>query len=129
MSESVNASLDAAGTETIRVPRNIMGLLRQSYDTREKVLDWMLAIALAITLVWLFQDRVTGLFHVDPDANAGRDDPPVPSQEVDSAIPPCNETTARIYTYNLPSSRTIRHQIGPSVTPPPIDPSRPPMYP
>ena len=123
------ASLDALEGETIRVPRNIMGLLRQSYDSREKVLDWLLAFSVALALAYLFQDQIRSLFLPDPDVNANLDDPPQPSQAVDEAIPPCNATVAKIYTYNLPPSRIFRNDRGPSMTPPPANPSAPPSYP
>lgn len=128
MSESLGQAADAAEGETIRVPRNIMGLLRQSYDSREKMLDWILAFAVAIALVLMFRDQIMACFITDPGPNAGRDDPPVPSQNVDEAIPPEDQTNARLYTYNMPVSRKIRYFPGPSANPPPLDPSMPPRF-
>lgn len=126
---TIEGTLDATEGETIRVPRNIMGLLRQSYDTREKILDWMLAFFVAFALAWMFRDQIMAYFAPDPDPNAGRDDPPVPSQNVDDAIPPGDRLNAKLYTYNLPPSRSIRWHVGPNANPPPANPSNAPVYP
>lgn len=129
MSETIEGDLSNTAAETIRVPRNIMGLLRQSYDTREKILDWMLALFVTGALVWAYRDELWNCIAPDPDTNAGRDDPPQPSQNVNEALPPDDITNAKVYTYNLPSSRNIRYSIGPSNVPPPGNPSNPPAYP
>lgn len=129
MVDAIETNLSETSAETIRVPRNIMGLLRQSYDTRERVLDWMLALFVAGALVLMFRDQIWACFIGDPSANAGRDDEPIPSQDINSAIPPQNSTVAKLYTYNMPSSRSIKFRAGPSMTPPPSDPSQPPLFP
>ena len=51
MSESLGQAADAAEGETIRVPRNIMGLLRQSYDSREKMLELLASAEKAICIL------------------------------------------------------------------------------
>jgi len=130
MTDAIEIDLDETAADTIRVPRNIMGLLRRSYDTREKVLDWMLAIFVATALAWMFRDQFVSLFWVtDPTPNAGRDDPPIPSQNVNEALDPGNEIPARVYTYNLPKSRTTKYFPGPSSNTIPTDPSQPARFP
>lgn len=123
----------AAGRATIRIPANIMALLRQSYDSREKQLDWLLAIGVAGCFAFTFRTQILQAILGDTTtANAGRDDPPQASQDVaggaGSAFPR-GGVRPDLYSYNMPSSRTYRYAAGPSPTRPPLDPSQPPEYP
>lgn len=123
------ADLDTALTDTadatVRVPANIMSLLRQSYDSREKVLDWILAITVAGLMVLVFRENLSEILFPDAGPNAGRADEPVPNQALASAFPYAGRSTDRLYTYNLPPSRDIRYARGPSATRPPGNPSLP----
>lgn len=124
---TVETDLADTATETVRIPAGVMGLLRQSYDTREKVLDWCLAIGVTAALTFMFRDTIMTWFVPDPDPNAGRADAPQPSQDVRGAFPFKGFGTD-IYTYNMPVSRRIKWGIGPSGTAPPTDPSAPPAF-
>ena len=114
--------------QTVRIPAGVMGLLRQSYDSRERVLDWCLAIGVTVTLAWAFRGQLRDMCGLDgdPSVNAGRDDPPQPSQDVDGAFP--LRTGNDVYTYNMPVSRRIVYRAGPSGTGLPTDPAAPPTY-
>jgi hypothetical protein len=138
MSESIEAvggAARAAGEETIRIPRNVYGLLRQSYDTREKVLDWLLAFAVVGALIYAFRDQLLAacIPKVLPDEHdtpeAGRYEDMQINQNVAGALPQGQQAKANVYTYNLPPSRNIRHGVGPSGTRPPNDPGAPPVFP
>lgn len=119
----IKEATGAAARETIRIPSNVMGLLRESYDTRQKVLDWMLSIGVIAVLIWAFWEPLGSLF-------GGQD--MKPSQNVSGvggALPPRQTAPANIYTYNLPSSRRmIRTGVGPTGTRPPNNPSNPPGF-
>lgn len=121
---------DLAGTAdgTVRIPANVMGLLRQSYDSREKVLDWLLALGVTAALVVAYWPQ---LIHMcgrgDPTPDAGRDDPAVPSQDVADAFPTGRQRD--LYTYNMPTSRSVRYGIAPSGNPVPGNPAAPPLFP
>lgn len=127
MSDDIEQATSQAAETTVRLPANIMGLIRQSYDSREKVLDWCLAIGVVGSLAWVFRDQISGFCAAEPGPNAGRTDPPEPNQDVRNAF---RSAPARpdIYTYNMPSSRNIRYRVGPSMTAPPGNPSGPPAY-
>ena len=115
-----------AAEATVRVPSNIMGLLRQSYSNREKMLDWMLAIGCALALCWAYRDTLLGLAAPPTDPNTGRPTM-VPNQNTPGAFPN-TARQPRFYSYNLPPSRKIAYAIGPSGTMPPANPSQPPRY-
>lgn len=124
----------AAADHAVRVPAGIMALLRQSYDSREKVLDWLLAIGVVAALVWAFRDDIRSSIGITSatDPNLGRTDPAVPSMDVRGAFPGAGRTGGRwpaLYAYNMPASRAFRYAAGPSGTRPPTDPSVPPDYP
>jgi hypothetical protein len=121
--EDVSATAD----ETIRIPRNAMRLLRQSYDSQEKVKDWLLAIFVVGALVYVFRNQLMG-FLPNAGPNVGRQDNYVPNQAVGDAFPN-TEVSPRIYTYNMPPSRDVRHDRGPSSTRIPSNPSCPPRFP
>ena len=123
----VIADLDATAEETIRIPRNAMRLLRQSYDSQEKAKDWLLAFAVVGAMVYVFWDELRG-FLPNAGPNVGRHANFVPNQAVGDAFPN-TEIQPRIYTYNLPPSRAVRHNIGPTMSPAPRNPSNPPLYP
>ena len=121
---------ERAADEVIKVPAGLMGLLRQSYDTREKVLDWMLSFAVVWVMVILFRQQLTEMWgqrNLGP--NAGRKDNLVPNQDLASMIGAVGDIPPGIYTYNMPSSRMIRYARGPSGTRVPSDPSATPVYP
>lgn len=117
----VGAAASAAATKTIELPSNLMGILRESYDSRQKVLDWMLSLAVVAICVWAFWGPLSAL----------RTDKRItPSQDVDDALPNVfkQPVPSNIYTYNLPSSRKIKQGIGPSATRRPLNPSHPPSF-
>lgn len=122
MSETIEGAASEAAGRTIRVPANIMGLLRQSYDTREKVLDWMLAIGVTAALAYAYGDEIRGwLAAPEPDA-------PAPNADVGGAFD-ASIRKPEIYTYNMPVSRRARYGPGPSAVSPPADPGQPPAFP
>ena len=107
--------------QTVRIPANVMGLLRQSYDTREKFLDWLLAIGVACALVYAFRDQLRGMVTSNPDPNAGRDPEPEPNM--------VTNFDADVYTINQPSTRNYINRPGPSATATPLNASRRPSFP
>lgn len=123
----VGAAAEAAGRETVRIPSNVMGLLRRSYDTREKMLDWLLAFVVAGVMIYAFRGPLLGFVWATSDPEEGKPDPPVPNSAVGQAFPNTG-IPSRIYTYNMPSSRNYRNFPGPSGTRPPENPSCPPDY-
>lgn len=127
----MSATLSAVETAT-RIPANVMGLLRQSYDSREKALDWLLAIGVSVALVYCFRDEIRG-FVGTPEAgpNAGAAPDPQPNQDIGTAFPFAGPDGGRwpaLYAYNMPPSRNIRSSVGPSGMMPPANPSLPPTY-
>lgn len=120
-------SLEALEQETTRIPANLYGLVRQSIDTREKVLDWCLAIAVSGTIAWVFRDQLASFFYPNGGVNAGRQDNPTPNQDVATAFP--TRSVNDFYQYNMPRSRTLKYTPGPSVTAVPVNPSSQPAYP
>jgi hypothetical protein len=136
MSDTVSETLadvgdaaDAAGKQTVRVPANLLRMVRQSYDSREKVLDWMLAIGVVATLSYVFRDEIRGCIWpgVPDDPNAGRADEPTPNQDVADAFPGGGMRPG-LYTYNMPPARNFRYSAAPSGTRPPHNPSMSPGY-
>jgi hypothetical protein len=107
--------------ETVKLPSNLMSILRESYDSRQKVLDWMLSFAVIAVCIWAFWEPLVGMF---PTRKV------VPSQDVSGALPDVwrQPVPSKLYTYNLPSSRTMHVGIGPSSTRPPHNPSKPAGY-
>lgn len=138
MADLENLASDAAN-QTTRIPANLMGLLRQSYDTREKALDWILAIFVCAALVYAFRDQLVGLASSvsqnDPaagDPNTGRAASIYPDMDISTAFPLAGTKGGRwpaLYAYNMPASRNLRYQAGPSSGAPPNDPSVPNQYP
>lgn len=124
---SIESDTGAAAEHVVRVPAGIMQLLRQSYDTREKALDWFMAFAVVGTMAYVFRHQLRGLIDADASPDAGLDDAPVPNQDVRGAFPR-GSVSPQVYTYNLPPSRAIRTGIGPSMTPAPGNPACPPSY-
>lgn len=119
----IGAAANEAATQTVRLPANLMGILRESYDSRQKVLDWMLSIAVVVVAVYAFWPTLKDLLNSEKIIT--------PSQDVAGALPDvfAQPVPASIYTYNMPSSRSkIRTGIGPSATRPPVNPSRPPSF-
>lgn len=128
MAEEVIAEVSNAADETIRIPRNVMGLLRQSYDSREKVLDWMVSIVVAVALVWAFRKELRGAIGASSDPQAGAAPSLQPNMDIGDAFSN-RGILARVYTYNMPMSRNIIKRVGPSGTRPPQNPSATPSYP
>jgi hypothetical protein len=127
MSTIETAAGDAAD-RVVRIPANLMGLLHQSYDSRQKVLDWMLAIGTVALLAWAFREQITAVISPpldDPDA--GLNDPAVPNMDLAGAFPASGKRPD-LYTYNMPGSRIGSHPFGPTVTRMPRDPSTQPTY-
>lgn len=122
-------AVDAAGEAVVRVPANMMRMIRASYDSREKVLDWCLAITVVAALVWAFQDELMDVLWPGADANAGRADAPYPNQDVTTAFPFNNRVPPDPYTYNLPVSRSYKYGTAPSASATPGNPSLPPQFP
>lgn len=119
---SIEQEAADAAKGTIRIPSNVMGLLRESYDTRQKVLDWMLSIGVIAVLVWAFWSPLGELF-------GGKDIKPSQNVSGPGGALPKQVAPANIYTYNLPPSRRgIRTGIGPSLTRPPHNPSTAPGF-
>jgi hypothetical protein len=128
---TVADNLSDTSASMIRVPSNLMAHIRASYDSREKVLDWMLAFGVVIAMVWAFRDDISAMLAVpmpNADPNAGRTADQQPNQDVAGAFPP-SAVRPDLYSYNMPRSRRIRYAAGPSGTPPPSDPSQPATYP
>lgn len=128
MVDEIIAEVSGAADETIRIPRNVMGLLRQSYDSREKQLDWIISIVVTLALAWAFRKELKGALGVNPSVNAGLAPSQQPNMDIGDAFPN-DGILARVYTYNMPMSRTIVRRVGPSGTRPPDDPSTAPSYP
>lgn len=124
---SIESDTGAAAEHVVRVPAGVMQLLRQSYDSREKVLDWIVTIAVVGTMAYVFRHELRGLVDPDRSPDAGLDDAPVPNQDVRDAFPR-RGVRPDIYTYNLPPSRGIRTGIGPAMSPAPGNPACPPSY-
>ena len=107
-----------ASEEILRIPAGVMNLLRQSYSTREKVLDWLLAgavAAVALYAAWPMLKR-RRLDQTDM----------VPNQDVKGALGAAGSVDTvykQTYTYNLPPGRRIAHRVGPS----PYSAPRPPI--
>jgi hypothetical protein len=130
---TLESDLGQTARDTVRVPANIMGLLRQSYDTREKALDWCLAIAVVAALTFAFRDEIRGMFDAqpNPDPNAGMDPEPQANVNVRGAFPDAGPSGGRwpaLYAYNMPSSRIIRMSVGPSGVGTPANPSANPSF-
>ena len=126
----VSTAADSAGRTTVRVPANVLRLIRQSYDTREKVLDWLLAICVVVVLAYVCRDEIRGVLGM-PDAddpNAGRHDDPQVNQDVQEAFQPYGGLRPSLYTYAMPVSRSIRYSAPPLGTRVPDNPSLPPGY-
>ena len=65
MSDTVEQEVSGAANQVVRVPRNMLAMIRQSYDTREKVLDWCLAFAVALCLMYVFRDQLSAMISGD----------------------------------------------------------------
>jgi hypothetical protein len=126
---TVADNLSDTSASMIRVPSNLMAHIRASYDSREKVLDWMLAFGVAIAMVWAFRDDIRTMLAVpNADPNVGRSPDQQPNQDVAGAFP-ASAVRPDLYSYNMPRSRRTRYAAGPSGTQPPSDPSQSPSYP
>lgn len=124
---------DVAGIEagaTIRLPANMLGMLREAYGSREKTLDWIIAGIVTVTMIWVFWGTWKA-GAVGGDVNAGRVDNFVPNMDVDGAFPKDNGVVVptNLLTYNMPVSRRQAYQRGPSMVNLPRNPSYPAAFP
>jgi hypothetical protein len=127
--ETASTEAGEAADKLVRVPAGVMDLLRQSYGSRERVLDWMLAIGVTVTMAYVFRDELMGLITPPDDANAGRVDSFQPNQNVPGAFPRGQKAPANPYTYNMPPSRSVRYSVDTSGMMPPGNPAQTPFYP
>lgn len=125
----VGVAANAAGTQTVRIPANLYHFVRKSYDSREKVLDWCIAITLVAVMAYVFRDQIRAAVQPDASLNTGRADDPEPNQDYADALPAGQRARADVYTYNLPPSRGIAYRTAPSGIPTPGNPSLPPVFP
>jgi hypothetical protein len=127
MSEAVSQTLNSTYEETVRIPSGVMQLVRQSYDTRDKVLDWMLAIFVAGALIYVFRAPLMAMVKPDLSINAGKVDV-VPDNAICEAVGN-GQPVGKIYTYNMPQSRqNIASRIGPSSVRMPYNPGYGPQF-
>lgn len=110
------------------IPANLMAILRQSHDARERMLDWVLAIGVSAVLVYAFRDSIAGWFagHSD-DPNTGRAEPPKPDPDADAWK--TGNPAVDYVSYNMPRSRAYRWGVAPIPTLPPRNRQRPPIPP
>lgn len=117
----VAETVEKVANETARVPGNLMRLLEHSYGTRERQLDWLLALVAVSATVFAFWPQLRGAIY--PAAKNLR-----PNDDVAGALPA--DPSARYMTYNLPPARTnIAHRRGPTMVPIPNNPSYTPAFP
>jgi hypothetical protein len=106
-------------TEVLKVPAGVMRMLEQSYGTRERQLDWLLAIIAVGATTFAFWPQLKGCIWPLPKDMK-------PNDEV-TQIP--KHPGARVMTYNLPPSRALAVRRGPTVVPIPNNPSFSPTFP
>ena len=121
-------TIEGTTESVVRIPANAMSLLRQSYDSRQKVLDWMLAIGVAGAMCWAFKAELRGFLTSPINVNTGRDDDIVPNMAVREARN-FGDAGQGQYTYNLPASRALPFRVAPSGTRAPNNPSDAPSFP
>jgi hypothetical protein len=125
MSETISSATNEAYEQVINIPSGVMDLVRKSYDTRDKVLDWMLAVGVVATLVYVFWNQICSLL---PSALDKYDI--MPNQDVTGALgkTPC-QPVSNIYTYNMPPARkNISDRVGPSSVRVPTNPGNGPQF-
>ena len=131
MADVFTLPLDDAGRlakDTIRIPAGVMGMLQQSYSTRERQLDWLLAIVAVGATMYAFWDQIAGACGYAGKVGAGTEIPDHrPNEDVTSALP--RDPSAKLYNYNMPASRNMAWRRGPSMNPIPNNPSFTPAYP
>ncbi len=121
-------ALDEGYEQVVRIPAGVMNLVRQSYDTRERVLDWMLAFFVAGALIYAFWGPIVAMVKPPKDPNAGKTDV-TPNQDYKNACSGLSNSPSRIYTYNMPQNRNlIASRVGPSSTRIPVNPGFGPQY-
>jgi hypothetical protein len=132
MSETVSdvaGAADSAGRQTVRVPANVLRLIRQSYDTREKTMDWLLAISVVAALAYIMRDEIRDMINPNgDDPNAGRPDDQQVNQDVAGAWAPYGGLRPSLYTYAMPVSRGLPFRAPPTGMRPPDNPSLPPSF-
>jgi hypothetical protein len=128
MTEILEDTATGAYEEVVRIPSGVMNLVRQSYDSRDKVLDWMLAIGVAAAMAYAFRHQLLGFMFTTNGPNAGKTDL-VPNQAASQAIGKTGQPVETIYTYNMPKARTtIADRVGPSSVRKPFNPGYGPQY-
>jgi hypothetical protein len=113
--------------DVVHIPSGVMDLVRQSYDSRERVLDWMLAIAVVGVLLYLMGPKFNLSFTKLVGVNADKIDL-MPNQDVAAAVG-TNQPVETIYTYNMPiARRNIAYNVGPTSVRKPFNPKFGPQY-
>lgn len=127
MSESVASLADQTSEQVIRLPSGVVRLVRQSIDSRERVLDWMLALAVAGTMLYVFWDQVCGLVNPSKSVNAGLGDTQ-PNYDGKTMGGDGIQSVSTFITYNMPSSRKFAQRVGPSNIRIPDNPQNGPQF-
>jgi hypothetical protein len=155
---SVESDLSAAAESGVRLPANIMGMLREAYAERENALDWLLASVVVVVMgvvYWKVVRNPIGPMSDDVEnrkvsalraANVGQNVPIKPDPNATAAkampdsgisgslaafntVPSANwYPSAPVLTYNLPPSRAIPAGRGPTLTRKPDSPSTQPRF-
>jgi hypothetical protein len=118
---------DNATEQVIRLPSGVVRLVRQSIDSRERVLDWMLAFAVAGTMLYVFWDQVCGLVAPSKSANAGLTDSQ-PNYDGKTMGGDGVKSVSTFINYNMPSSRRFANRVGPSNIRIPDNPQNGPQF-
>lgn len=126
MSDAIGVAREGV-EEIARVPQGVMRLLQQSYATRERHLDWLLALVAVGAVVYAFWPQIcdgvkqgkAGVGTNNPDSK--------PNDDIKGAL--SDNPSVRLYTYNLPAARNFAPRRGPTVVPTPQNPSFSPAYP
>jgi len=114
-----------AAEEMTRIPANLMAVLRHSYDTREKVLDWLLSLAVVACMAFTFRAQLRGVFNrINPGSAPLRPNEAMP----DNGSPNCTGRVVSFLYTNNQGPRTARTGRVPTGTRPPISPNRAPGY-
>jgi hypothetical protein len=126
----MSESKDPAGYDEIfKVPTGVMDLVRKSYDTRQRVLDWTLAIMIVTLIAFTFRAQLAAFYSSCTNANAGKTDL-APNMNVKEAVGKTGQKVENLYTYNMPPARKlIASRVGPSSVRVPLNPSTGPLYP
>lgn len=126
MSESIAADLNETTEQVVRLPSGVLRLVRESYDSRERVLDWMLAFFVSGALIYVFWDQLSSLASPSKSANAGLPDV-IPNNDIKNAVGN-GQPVGNYFTYNMPTSRQYASRIGNANTRIPFNPADGPQY-